>query len=56
MEKDSNEIEEENLEGSGLSDDDMTDLLGELETLFKSIDWDALAETEEDLDDGVYRD
>jgi hypothetical protein len=54
MEKDNKEIEEENLEGSGLSEDEMTDLLGELETLFKSIDWDALAE--EDLDDGVYRD
>lgn len=44
------EPEEDVEKEAGSSDEEMTDLMGELEALFKEIDWDALAaeETEED--------
>lgn len=47
-----NEPEEDEQDfGSGLSDDQMTGLMGELETLFKEIDWDAIAEDDEEEDE-----
>jgi len=48
------EPEEEEEEGGGLSDEGMTDLMGELENLFKEIDWDALSqEDDDDIDNGL---
>ena len=49
------EPEEEQDLGSGLSDSQMTDLMSELEDLFKEIDWEAVAndEEEEDFDNGL---
>ena len=44
------EPEEESDLGSGLSDEGMTELMGELETLFKEVDWSAIAEEEEETD------
>ena len=46
------EPEEEEVPGSGLSDDGMSELMGELETLFKEIDWSAIAEEEEEAEGG----
>ena len=36
--------------GIGLGDEDMTDLMKELEGLFKEIDWEALSQEEEEYD------
>ena len=44
------EAEEEQDLGSGLSDEQMTGLMGELDDLFKEIDWDALGVDEEDVE------
>ncbi len=48
------EPEEETDFGSGLSDEGMTELMGELENLFKEIDWNAIAEDE--VEDGDVSD
>lgn len=45
------EPEEEKDFGSGLSDEGMTDLMGQLEDLFKEIDWSAVANDEEEEGD-----
>ena len=42
----------ENGKVAGLSDAEMGGLMGELETLFKEIDWDSLAEDEEEMEMG----
>ena len=44
------EPEEDEVPSSGLSDEGMTDLMGELETLFKEVDWSAIAEEEEETE------
>ena len=44
------EPEDDEVPGSGLSDEGMTDLMGELETLFKEVDWSAIAEEEEETE------
>ena len=45
------ESEEDPENSAGLSDNEMTNLMGELETLFKEIDWDALADNEKEEED-----
>jgi len=45
------EEEEEEGDGAGLGDQDMTELMGELEELFKDIDWDALSQASEEEED-----
>ena len=45
------EPEEDTDLGSGLSDEGMTELMGELENLFKEIDWGAIAEEEQEEGD-----
>lgn len=42
--------EEDDVEMGGLGDEEMTNLMGELESLFKEIDWEAIADEEEDSD------
>ena len=46
------EPEEETDLGSGLSDEGMTELMGELENLFKEIDWSSIAEEDEETEEG----